>query len=161
MAEALAIIGLAANIAQFLEYGIQFASFARTAYSSSKGDPGNAELDLVASEIKRHCTRISSFPPGATSSLSPDELGIYKVAGECESVADELLATLQSVNESPSRFRTIGAMRVGLKIMTKKPKIQELESRLNRLYQVLQSSLANLLQRYEVDDFANFRKTSG
>ena len=150
MAEAFAIIGLAANVAQFLEYCILFVSTTKNAYSSTRTAEGsNPERAVVAAEIKKHCWRITCFPTSSHANHSQDELSIGKIAEQCQSLADELLAVLDSLKPRPSpKFRSMEAIRVGLATLGKNKKIQELEERLNRLYRSLESSVGNVLQRY-------------
>ena len=151
MAEALAIIGLAANIAQFLEYGINFACTAKKAYHSADDFGRNwSELESVVDSIKRHCAQITSF--SGSVNLSPDEQAIRKIAEQCGLVTDELLGVLEPLRpgSAPERSRLWTALKVAKTQLSKKNKlkIQELEDRMNRLYRQLETSLSNLLQRY-------------
>jgi hypothetical protein len=160
MAEALAIIGLAANVAQFLEYGINFVRTMKKAYDfAEEAGRSSSELELVAETIKRHCARITSFP--GMANLSQDEQEIKNIAEQCGLVADELIGVLESLRPSstPSKRRLWTAIKAAKSELSKKnkTKIQELENRMNRLYHQLEASLSNLLQRY-VSEFKRSRK---
>jgi hypothetical protein len=130
MAEAFAALGIAANIAQFLEYTRQLISGGKEIYSSLQGARDEHQaLKLIIDDIKN--LNQESQPANSSAQPSTDEIGFRKLAAECEPLADKLLAILKDL-EVPNdvRFRGLQTVRQTFRGAGKKKDIQDLQRRI-------------------------------
>ena len=137
MAEALAAIGLTANIAQFIEQGFKLVSAAREIHNSPDGtQPTLVELDWIvvhAAEINDKLA--NSLPSIGQAGTSPSKFAsdITDLVNRCKPIRIKLLALLDSLKVlDKARHRRLSAFRKALKAAVKKNDIAELETRLRR-----------------------------
>ncbi|KAK8098842.1 uncharacterized protein PG998_012083 [Apiospora kogelbergensis] len=143
MAE-LALLGLVANIFQFVETGIKIASSARDVYQCAENFQ-TREIRLLLEDIKQTGEEVAKLPHGA---LSDDELAICKYSEECNSIAAELdvLAAKLSKKDG-TKSRTLDSMRIAIYNHRKRNEIQELVTRLNRVDGRLRTKLQKVLRQ--------------
>ncbi|KAI9754285.1 MAG: hypothetical protein M1815_005718 [Lichina confinis] len=149
MAEALAAIGLTANIAQFIEQGFKLVSAAREIHNSPDGtQPTLVELDwIVAHAAEINDKLANSLPSIGQAGTSPSkfESDITDLVNRCKPIRIKLLALLDSLKVlDKARHRRLSAFRKALKAAVKKNDIAELETRLRRYDEQL--------SRYGADD---------
>ncbi|KAK8005679.1 hypothetical protein PG990_011716 [Apiospora arundinis] len=144
MAE-LALLGLVANIFQFVETGIKIASTARDLYQCAESFQAR-DIRLLLEEIKSTSAEVANIPPGA---LSGDELAICEYSAECASIVAELEALAAKITKSGSaKSKALDSMRIAYHNVTKKNEIQELMKRLNEMDQRLKVRLQRILTRH-------------
>jgi hypothetical protein len=128
MAEAFAVLSIAANVAQFVDYATQLASGGKEIYNSLDGARSEHQaLKLIINDIKN--LNHESQPANAT--FSPDGIRFRKLAAECEPLADKLLAILKDLEiPNDARFRGLQTVRQTIRGAAKKKDIQDLQRRL-------------------------------
>ncbi|KAI3325168.1 hypothetical protein HD806DRAFT_467954 [Xylariaceae sp. AK1471] len=138
--DGLAALGVAANICQFLEYGLKLASKAKKLREIGAIDP---DLDQVARRLK-----------GVAINLTPQNLPqsageIGHLAAECVQVSEVLITELAQLKpkDPKSKWQSFKAV---VKSEHKKDRIQELENRLERCKSQLSLHLI-YLSRNEVN----------
>ncbi|KAI1332381.1 hypothetical protein F5Y16DRAFT_357651 [Xylariaceae sp. FL0255] len=95
MAEALAVIGLASNVIQFVELGFKFAQKYHKAYAAVKSQPiRHEELQADVEEIKASAADLSSERLGKASELSGSEKRLNELCTQCRDIGNELIALL-------------------------------------------------------------------
>jgi molecular chaperone GrpE (heat shock protein) len=152
MAEAFAALGIAANIAQFICYGLQLVTKGKQAYDSLHGAPDEyRELEIIiqdaknlAKELKMDSSPYSSSAPR----LPSDQKAIRQLAAECQPLADTLLRILEDLKVSKdARFRGIDTVKQTVRSAMKKKDIQELKQRLLDLDKRLRLRTWSMLQK--------------
>lgn len=136
MAEALASIGLAANIAQFVGYGISIISDTREIYHSAYGAKDeNVELEHVVTNVMDINEQIIRGASACSSrKLSPDEMALQNLAKDCQPLTEQLLSILQKLKPSDdAHFPELEALRKALRSTAKKREIEDLETRLHKI----------------------------
>jgi hypothetical protein len=149
MAEAFSILGIAANIAQYLDYARKLVSGGIEMYKSASGarDEHQALKLIVDDIISLHlCNEYRPADTGPQASI--DEIAFRKLAVECEPLADKLLAILRDL-EVPSggRFRGLQTVRQTLRGASKKKDILDLQRRLADIDVRLRARASRMLQQ--------------
>ncbi|KAF2194685.1 hypothetical protein K469DRAFT_734449 [Zopfia rhizophila CBS 207.26] len=157
MAEALAALGVAANIAQFVGLGLQLISEGQEIYGSLYGARDeHHELEVLIEDIKNYSDEVkatSSHQKERTRPLSGDEKAIQRLAEECKPVADKLLRILNNLKVAKnSRFRGLQTVRQTFRSAAKKKDIQDLERRLLRLDERLRTRASKMLLKSNHSD---------
>lgn len=144
MAEAFAIIGLAASIAQFVDFGYKLLSGSKEIYNSVHGSKDeNLDLELIVEDIKNLNKEVSTV-----ALRSKDEVALRKLAEESEKLADDLLGTLQKLTARKDVLSSkLESVRVAAQSFRKRKAIQKLEERLHRIEERLRARLSNALQK--------------
>lgn len=146
MAEALAIIGLASNVAQFLELGIRLIRALKDQNHDREGSVNRRnELGLVAKSIRDNCRGIVIDHSAAR--LSDEELTIVELAKNCEGVANEIVTSIQTANTNATSRRPLRRIIAVIRESARERKILELEERMQRMYRHLRSSMLEVLHR--------------
>jgi len=147
MAEALALLGLVANIFQFIEQGYAVVSGAKEVYKS--GQSGQArDIRLLLEDINNSSSEIQSLAP---NSLSKDELAIRNYSAECDALAAELSVIADKLTfRDAARSRRLESIRVAYQNATKKGDVQKLTGQLKDLDHRLRTRLRNVLDREAV-----------
>ncbi|KAL2849870.1 hypothetical protein BJY01DRAFT_210429 [Aspergillus pseudoustus] len=150
MAEALAVIGVAANIAQFLEYGLKLVAAGKEAYDSKQGTTkAIRQIELVVEDIQNQSAEVlqSGSPWRLTSQrANPDELAIQKYARQCIDISKELINLLRKLTvRDDAQFRVLESGRVALRTLRKQSEVLDLKTRLEDLDRKLRERLRKLL----------------
>ena len=130
MAETFATLGIATNIAQFLDFTMKLISNVKQICSSLDGPCDEHHvLKVIISDIKSLSNEYK--PANLGSQPSVDEIGFRKLAAECEPLADKLLAVRRNLEvPKDARFRGLQAVRQTFKGAAKKKDTQDLQRRL-------------------------------
>ncbi|KAN0092287.1 hypothetical protein V8E51_018134 [Hyaloscypha variabilis] len=140
MAEALAALGLAANIINFVDFGIRLFSSSRELYQSAEGAlKENIELAESASNIRLVVQRITN------SIIGIDEPALREVAGTCLELADELLEILNGLKVENQKHRKAETLRKSLKGIRSRHKVKDLYDRLCKVREQICFHLSCLL----------------
>lgn len=143
MAE-LALLGLVANIFQFVETGVKIASTARDVYQCVE-NLQTREIRLLLDDIRQTGAEVSKLPGGT---LSEDEAAICEYSDECNAIAVELDALAAKLaRREGAKSRAFDSVRISWHSHTKKSEIQDLVARLNRIDGRLRRRLEKVLHR--------------
>jgi hypothetical protein len=151
MAEAFAVLGIAANIAQFVGYVIQLISEGKEIYESLHGARDeHHELEIIK-EITKLSEELQTIipQPGISTRLpSGDEKAIWRLAEECKPLADQLLHILNDLKvPTDRRFRWLETVRQTFRSAKKGKEIEELKRRLLDIDKRLRVRAFNMLQK--------------
>ncbi|KAF2138031.1 uncharacterized protein K452DRAFT_353274 [Aplosporella prunicola CBS 121167] len=128
--EALAAIGLAGNIAQFLDFGFRILSQSRELYRSGSGSlQENIDLENVTTDLERLVEGLAVKP--SQQCASQDDIRLSKLAASCQSTSNDLVMLLGDLKmgENPPRKRWY-SFRYAIRTWRKKSRLQELQQRL-------------------------------
>jgi hypothetical protein len=144
MAEALVLIGLVANVFQFIEQGWNILSASKEVYHSARGTTQAVQdLRILVEDIKYSSERAKK---SASSLYSVDEIAIRDYATECDALAQELQMLLDKLTAKPgAKFRTFVSLKVGLQGALKKKDLEKLQGRLQELEGKMRKRLSNTL----------------
>lgn len=145
MAEALAIIGLAGNIVQFVDFGLKLIKDAKKALDSVEGVTKEiSQLRRATEDIKNQSLEAAS----TARQQSKDEIAIRDLANQSIPLADTLLRTLQSLTMRKDAWsRKIEAIRVSTEALFKRNEIRELEGKLRLMDTDLRFRIAQMMQK--------------
>lgn len=158
MAEAFAILGIAANIAQFVSFGIQLISEAKKIHGSFHGvQNDHHELEVIVEDIKKSCKDVVPAP----GSLR-DAQAFQQLLKECIPLADKLLFIRSDRQVSKAQnHRGLEVVRQTLRSVAKRKEIQELKRRLLDMDQRLRARAFSILQEYVSFDFRASNHNAG
>lgn len=139
--EALATLGIVANICQFIEYGYKIVREARRLRNSGTGslDP---ELERDTQSMAHLASKLGK---GSPSGLSVDEMVLNDLATQCLAVSKELLAMLDSLKAKRPRSR-IESMVRAFHQKRRSEDIDTLEKKLDRCRSQLQIQLTTMMR---------------
>lgn len=110
MAEALAAVGLASSIIQFLDFGTRLLLTGRALYHSTEGAlQENVDFEKVTMSIKSFAQKIT----GDTISIHEPEL--RDLAGTCVNLANDLLSLLSRLKIDRTKNRQLEMIRKSFK----------------------------------------------
>ena len=147
MADPIAIIGLAASIVTFIDFGTKMVSAAISLRDSPDGTiPEAEELNLIIQDIRSLSSEIQERMP--TKALSEDERRILLMVSKCNELAAELMRILDKLKIRDKTWsKTVEAFRVTLQAAWKKKDVESLQQRLRALERSLRGSLNRALQQ--------------
>ncbi|KAK8023927.1 hypothetical protein PG993_011993 [Apiospora rasikravindrae] len=139
-----ALLGLVANIFQFVETGVKIALTAKDVYQCVD-DLQTKEIRLLLEDIKQTGADVSKLPQGT---LSEDELAICEYSDECNAIAAELDAlAAKFAKRDGAKSRTLDSVRISWHSHTKKNEVRDLVTRLNRIDERLRARFEKVLHR--------------
>ena len=159
--EGIAALGIASNIAQFVEFGCRLFSESKALYRSSSGLADEAvELDNITQSLSRLSNSLilehsfSSQPPSDDIDIQfqpanefeedSDETDLTLIATECKKVADELSEALNRLRvKNPGKKWQ--CFRVTLTRIWKPESIDNMSRRMQRLSSQLTTCLVKIL----------------
>jgi len=150
MAEAFAVLSIAANIAQFTDYARQLISGGKEIYNSLEGarDEHKA-LKIIIDDVKSLAHDNGARANSSRQYSNADEIAFRKLAAECEPLADKLLAILKDLEiPNDGRFRGLQTVRQTIRGTAKRRVIQELLRRLTDIDMRLRYRASRLLEEY-------------
>ena len=124
--EALATLGLASNVVQFVDFASRLISKSHELYTSSDGMLiEQKDLALITRDMKAIVGHLKQSQGPAADQLQT-------LSTECFRVADELIGALKELQckGPPSRYKSV---RQALRFAWSKEKIHEIEKRLHSL----------------------------
>ncbi|KAK7916946.1 hypothetical protein PG985_010554 [Apiospora marii] len=143
MAE-LAVLGLVANIFQFIETGLKIALTAKDVYQCVE-NLQTREIRLLLDDIKHTGANVAKLPRGV---LSRDEVAICEYSDECNKIAAELDAlAAKFARRDGAKSSALDSFRISWHSHTKKNEVQGLVDRLRRVDERLRARFDAVLQR--------------
>lgn len=148
MAEAVAALGLAANILRVLEYGSKFVSTAWKIWKSGKYAESFSGLQSLSENLKSVANDIDPAQEDTSDTCTTSERAIFDTATECRKVTHEILESLESIDlgDAATSRRKRDAARVTFKLIWKSDEIKGLESRLESMKSQLTLNLTASLR---------------
>lgn len=146
--EVLAAVGLASNVAQFLEYGITGVRIFSEVVSNADGtSKQNNELEQITSLIKASMIDVKNAHLGSPGGTSKDAT-LFALIDRSLKLSEEIVKILESIKMSSDRgkLRVIeGAYKAG-KAMWKRDELEQLSGRLFNLRAAVSSHLIILIE---------------
>lgn len=141
--EALAAVSLAGNVLQFVDSVKTLISFSRQ-ISSFGATEEHIELNVIVQELKGLTSRVTPPKPTDDTELTPEDESVRTLAAQCNQVAEELLSVLESlkVKNSVGAHARFESVNKALLSVWKKPQIEELQRRLDRISANIEIHLA-------------------
>jgi len=137
-------ISLAAAVVQFVDFSTKLISGAREIYTSVSGQTEeNRSVESITREMTSLASKLSS---AANSQQSEDEKSLYRLAGDCKIVADQILDLLNRIKPRDPRSMRQSAWSA-LKNKLHEKERAELESRLQNCRNQLGLQL-NFIMRF-------------
>jgi len=136
----ISILGLAANILQFIDYGTQLLSGTQEIYKSATGTSSeNIEIEEISGRLSVFSDELSidAVSRCHTGPYVARDRAVAKFASRCKEVSDELLGIVKELRLVDGPNRKWRSFRKALKTMWKKEKIQSLQTRLDVVRQQL------------------------
>lgn len=132
--EALAAIALAGNILQFVETVSHLISSTRQLSGVGATDE-HIELTTIAAEVTILAARVTPTDASTGAKLSDEEAAMRALGTQCSQVAQQLLAVLETlkVKNADGKLRHFDSLYKALLAEWKKPEIDSLQARLDRI----------------------------
>ena len=149
--EALAAVGLAGNIVQFIDFSTNLLAEAREIHQSTTGSSAtNVELETIAARLRHLAASLSTSAPDPGHIVGKQ---LRSLADEATSITDELLTAIEEVKlkGSKSGFKTFAH---ALQHIGKNKKIGKLGEKLARMQGQLNTHLL-VLMRYDLSATVN------
>ena len=140
MLEAVAAVGLASNVAQFIDFGCNFVSEARSIYETSRSSKG-AVRDLTTKTTSLQSS-LKSIQSGLKRDLQdhPEDQALAEVSKQCSQTATEIDESLQAIYP-PGATRKRDALRSAWLSVWQEERLQSLEARMDSLNGLLAVAL--------------------
>jgi hypothetical protein len=150
MAEALAALGLVANIFQVVGFGLELTATGKEIYSSFHGaSDENHTLEVIIQDIQNNTRQIQDALKSSHNLSSSDEKAILALAAEASPLSARILRMLNDLKVSKdARFRGLEAAKKAVRSAAKRKDIQDLQRQLQGLDTRLKRNLLQLLQEY-------------
>ena len=151
--DALTAIGLAANILQFIDFGIKLVSKGNQIYRSGDGTlPENHDLAVVTNDLLLIQTKLTKHlrPQGLSSCLDEDDQALEKLAVASNKLALQLLGRLNRV-KAQGRYLRWKSWRQALKSICTKKDIDEMARRTSLLRDELNTRILVSLRYIDSD----------
>ncbi|KAH6611857.1 hypothetical protein C7974DRAFT_85822 [Boeremia exigua] len=153
--EALAAVGLASNIIQFIDFTHSLFSSTKAIYLSQAGSSrGSQELETVTNAIQQRCAEISAAYKSKAQQEALQNYGsIRAIASECEKTAIELQTVLQRLKARKAHSRW-SSFKAALSTVWKEQEITTMEKKLDSYRQqiVLELTIFQCQDRKNVED---------
>ena len=137
MAEAVAALGVAANVVQFIDFSGKILSEGYKLHKSKKTSPSkNEELENIALDLQKLRGELQSQEAETAQVPTPNDIQLQRLAGQCRGVCQELLEALEALKvvDRPGKWESF---RAALKIVWAESKIKSLQDRLDEARQEL------------------------
>lgn len=129
--EPLTALSLTSNVIQLVDFSCKLFSKSRSIYASASGsDAEYNEVELVTKDLRRLTKEVQdSLTAASVAPASRHEQPLFELSKSCETIAEELLEALSSVQVrgKKTRFKSI------LKALESIWKREEIEERMKRL----------------------------
>lgn len=131
--EALAAVSLAGNILQFVDSTKKLISTARN-FSVFGAKKENLELEGLAQELQHFARRVSPSEVPQAVTLSEEDEALKSLESQCLDITTELLGVLDSL-KLKGDYNKWHSFHQALRSEWKKPEIDALQARLDRIFQ--------------------------
>lgn len=136
MAEALAAIGLASNLLQFVQVGVQAVRLAKDLYKSPEQlSHSHTQLRDLTSDLKKSMRDVRG-----RNDVSPSDALAPQIKA-CNTLADELLDVLGELAIDPNKDRRLESVKKSYKAYRKRQDIKDLAGRI----EVMRSRICDYL----------------
>jgi len=123
------MIGLFANIVQFVELGAKLIGSAKEMRDSASGmTMENKSLEEVTTEMRKITSRLD---PPTRDAKSDDEKALRRLAQECRELSDQILRLLRKIAPSKPNS-TLRSIRSAIRTLKYKDELRELEEKLGK-----------------------------
>lgn len=161
--EPIAALGLACNILQVIEVGLNTIRVAKQVYKDGSLDPALTEnasaLENISSRIRGTTATISVTTTSSIASTStrastnragsPDKQ-LLELADKCQGAARDLREEVNFLNGHPTKAKLIATLKITAKTTWRRRRLKRLEGKLKDTQSVLQTSLlARVYERME------------
>jgi hypothetical protein len=140
MLDPLSAIGLASAIVQFVDFGSKLVSQSRELHANGSLAQ-NDEIQLITESLKDMAADLTK---SRMKHAHADDEEIQELARTCQSLADELLTVLKTLQ--PQKQNSVESFRVALRTATKKGKVDDMGKRLRRLQGQINSYMIMILR---------------
>jgi len=128
--EALAAIGLACTIVQFIDFSSKIVAGATKIYSSGAGTiPELEDSDIVSQRLRSLAQRLRD--PVADSLVPNEETNLLSLRTKCVELCDDLQNLVQKTKISRAGSKT-AALRASWRMIRQKERLTSLQARLDR-----------------------------
>lgn len=138
MAEALAIVGLASNVVQFLDAAGNFFSFTYELYKYGTLAE-NSEIETRTSALMASLAMVQQ---GGGMSVDKD---LQVLIEACNPLSTDMMTLLEEVKPNKRKNKILQASSASLKMMRKKKEIKDIERRLGKMRDMICMHLTVLL----------------
>lgn len=129
MAEVIAVLGIAANIVQFLDFGTNFVSKAwRICSAGRDGLCDISDLESTTFDLQKILQSLQT-PVEDNGESIDGQTGLRQFADQCQVLATELLNSIQKISAS-GKTRKRDALTTAFRFVWKEKEIRHLEARL-------------------------------
>ncbi len=142
-------LSLAGNVIQFVDFGLRLLSEAHEIYQSPSGTTtGIIEIESIYQDLSNLSSRlkVSAVSPSKPSGISQEEQALLDLAGSCQRLADDLLATVKDLRVDDGPNRKWRSFRQGLKTLWKNEMIDAVQKRLDNFRKQLSLQLLAILR---------------
>jgi hypothetical protein len=145
MGDALAVISLAGNIVQFVDFSIKLVSTGKELYQSAdRALKENVELEEVTADLKLLSQTLTTSAP--SYGIPEGGKSLRKLADTCIQLADELIAHLESLKINTDKNRRWESINKSLQSVWKGSKTKDIEARLGKVKEEVLFHLVFLLK---------------
>ena len=137
MAEAVAALGVAANVVQFIDFSGKILSEGYRLHRSKRVNPSkNEELENIALDLQKLRDELQPQEDETGLVPTPNDIQLQRLAGQCRGICIELLAALEKLKVvgKPGKWESF---RAALKTVWAESKIKSLQDRLDEARQEL------------------------
>ncbi|OQU94913.1 NACHT domain-containing protein [Cladophialophora immunda] len=141
--EAMAAVGLAGNILQFIDFAAKIVTKGHHIYKSVDGSLSeNNDLELITSDLVVLQTKLERSPDRSSGAASPneDDEAVRTLAAASTKLAQQLLTRLNAV-KAQGRFRRWKSLRQAVKQVCSKAEVDDMARRLSQFRGELQTRL--------------------
>ena len=157
--EALAVVGLAAAVAQFVEFTSSLVTTAADTYRSQTGATDeHANLEQVYSKLEKLCSQLSTSEDdritasGYSANASVPEMDELKaLAAECRSDCEALASAVRNLIGERGQKSPLKSCKAALKTALGQRKLAELEARIGRTRCVLALQISAIVRSVVVE----------
>jgi hypothetical protein len=139
--EAVAAVGLAGNIIQFIDFAAKVVTKGHRIYQSADGSLSEYnDLQLITSDLLVLQTKLerSQEQDSTPTSCNEDDEAIQKLAAASTKLAQQLLKRLNAV-KAQGRFRRWKSLRQAVKHVCSKAEVDDMARRLSQFREELQT----------------------
>ena len=149
MLDPFSTISLASAIVQFVDFSAKLIAGSVELYRSVDGrSVANVELENIAADIKQlneGLTYAENQPGAQSRQRSKDEIALGKLAVSCNQINDDLLRVLDA-QKAGGPHKKWQSFRKALNTLWDKEKVRELEKRLSRIRDQINSHLLSMMR---------------
>ena len=137
MAEAVAALGVAANVVQFIDFSGKILSEGYRLHKSKRvSSSKNEELENIALDLEKLRDELQSQEDETAQVPTPNDIQLHRLAEQCRDICLELLGALEALKviDKPGKWKSF---RAALKTVWAESKIKSLQDRLDEARQEL------------------------